>query len=147
MSEDPPGLAARRASDELRDLLQRYARAVDDRDLDLLESLFDPEAIIEGARGTLGRAAWMDTMRAPRAFPVSMHVIGEPLIVLRRGAQPDGATPDGATLDTYAIVYQLGDRAGGQADLTLGLRYLDEVVRRDGRWVFRHRTAQVLWMR
>jgi hypothetical protein len=126
--------------DELRGLMQRYARAADDRDVEALTSLFHPQAEIAGARGTQTLGDWLDTMREPRTFPVSMHVIGEPLIELEAGA-------DRAMLDTYAVVYQLGDVASAQGDLTLGIRYLDEVVRHDGSWVFRRRTARTCWMR
>jgi SnoaL-like protein len=128
--------------DELRALAQRYSRAVDARDLDALAALFDADAVVEGSRGKQSIAEWLDTMRAPRTFPTSMHVLGDPLITLGHGDKPDRAQ-----LDTYAVVYQLGDKDAGQADLTLGIRYLDHVVRHDGRWVIRHRVAQTLWMR
>jgi hypothetical protein len=124
--------------DALRSLVQRYARAADERDVDALVALFHPDATVEGSRGLQSIADWLDIMRAPRTFPVSMHVLGDPLIEL------DGDT---AALDTYAVVYQLGDRDEGQADLTLGIRYLDDVVRHEGRWVVRRRAALTLWMR
>ena len=79
-------------------------------------------------------------MRAPRTFSTSMHLLGDPLIRLVPGA-------DEAVLDTYAVVYQLGDPGSGTGDLTLGIRYLDDVVRLEGRWVVRRRTARTLWMR
>jgi hypothetical protein len=126
--------------EELRALVQRYARAADDRDVDELASLFHPDATVDGTRGSQSIAEWLDTMRAPRTFPASMHFLGDPLIDLDPGA---GA----ARLDTYAVVYQLGDKDAGQADLTLAIRYVDDVVRHDGRWVFRHRVARTLWMR
>jgi hypothetical protein len=127
------------AQEELRVLVQRYARAADERDIDGLTALFDPEATIQGARGAQTVDEWLDTMRAPRTFPTSMHLLGDPLIEL------DG--DDDGLVDTYAVIFQLGDRDAGQSDLTLGLRYLDEVKRRDGRWVIRRRTARTLWMR
>jgi hypothetical protein len=123
-------------AEELRALVQRYARAADDRDIETLASLFHPDAVIDGTRGSQTVDGWLDGMRAPRTFPTSMHVLGDPLIDL--AAQ---------TLDTYAVVYQLGDRAEGQADLTLGIRYLDDVVRHTDRWVIRHRVARTVWMR
>ena len=126
--------------DELRALAQRYGRAADDRDLVALAALFHPDAVIEGARGTQPIGAWLEAMRAPRTFPTSMHFLGDPLVDLEDGA-------DEGTLDTYAVVYQLGDAAAGQTDLTLGIRYLDDVVRFQGRWVVRHRTARALWSR
>ncbi len=128
------------AHDELRALLQRYARAADQRDVAALAELFHPDAQVTGARGVQSREEWLDTMRGPRAFPVSQHLLGEPLIELA----PSG---EEATLDTYAVVYQLGDRDAGGGDLTLGIRYLDDAVRHHGRWVVRRRTAHTLWMR
>jgi hypothetical protein len=126
--------------EELRGLLQRYARAVDERNIEALESLFHPEAEIIGSRGPLGVAEWLDTMRSPRTFPQSMHMIGEPLIDLLDGEEA-------ANLDTYAVVHQLGDPATSQGDLTLGIRYLDGAVINQGRWVFRRRESRTLWMR
>jgi len=126
--------------EELRALLQRYARAVDERDVDTLATLFHPDAAIAGARGVESLAEFLTGMRAPRTFPTSMHVIADPLIVL-------GPGPDEATLDTYAVVYQLSDPASDLGDLTLGIRYQDDAVRHDGSWVIGHRTSQTLWMR
>jgi uncharacterized protein (TIGR02246 family) len=128
------------AHDELRALLQRYARAADDRAVEELADLFHPDAELVGARGTQTLDEWLDTMRGPRAFPSSMHVLGEPLVDRAEGA-------DQASLDTYAVVYQLGDTQAGQGDLTLGIRYVDVAVRHEGRWVIRRRTATTLWMR
>jgi hypothetical protein len=126
--------------EDLRSLLQRYARAVDERDLDILGSLFHPEAEISGAGGGKNLEDWLDTMRGPRVFPHSMHVFSDPLIELDEGDQ-------GAQLDTYAVVYQLSDPTTGQADLTLGIRYLDRAETYRGSWVFRRREARTLWMR
>jgi hypothetical protein len=128
------------AADELRNLVQRYARGADERDVDGLGLLFHPDAVLVGARGTQSLDAWLEAMRAPRTFPSSMHVLGDPLITL-------DASEESGSLDTYAVVYQLGDAAAGQQDLTLGIRYLDDVVRHEGRWVIRRREARTLWTR
>jgi len=125
--------------DDIRAVMQRYARAVDERDIEALASLFHPESQITGTRGVQTRGEWLETMRAPRSFPVSMHVIGEPLI------DDDGSGR--ATADTYAVVYQIGDPSTGQADLTLGMRYLDQLVFEQGHWVFQKRSSSVVWMR
>lgn len=126
--------------DELRALLQRYARAVDGREVDALAALFTGDAVVVGARGDQTIEAWLESMRAPRAFPTSMHVLGDPLIELdvERGT---------AVLDTYAVVYQLGDQAAAQGDLTLGIRYVDDAIDDGGVWRIRRRTATTLWMR
>ncbi len=126
--------------DALRELMQRYSRAADDRDVTALAALFHPDAEITGTRGSQTLEQWLETMRAPRTFPTSMHLISDPLIVLGEGS-------DHATVDTYAVVYQLSDPTSGNGDLTLGIRYIDEVVLHDGSWVVRRRRAQTLWMR
>jgi len=126
--------------EELRSLLQRYARAADDRDIDALEALFHPAAEVTGARGTQTLDEWLTGLRGPRVFATSMHVIADPLITL-------GPGPEEAVVDAYAVVHQLSDPASETADLTLGIRYLDDVVRHEGRWVILRRTARTLWMR
>ena len=127
------------AHDELRTLVQRYARAADERDIDALRSLFHADATIQGTRGAQTVEEWLDAMRQPSPFSAGMHLLADPLIEL------DG--DDAALLDTYAVVFQIGDRDAGQSDLTLGIRYLDEAARDGDRWVIRRRTARTLWMR
>jgi hypothetical protein len=126
--------------EELRALLQRYARAVDDRDIDALAALFHPAAVIIGSGGSQVLDEWLAAMRAPRVFPQSMHVIADPLIGLGEG----GASAD---LDSYAVVFQLSDPTSGAPDLTLGIRYLDHAVVEKGTWVFMRREATTKWTR
>jgi hypothetical protein len=124
----------------LRALLQRYARAADERDGDALAALFHPDAAVIGSSGSLTKDEWLATMRAPRVFPQSMHLIADPLIDL-------GDEGDSADLDSYAVVFQLSDPETGGADLTLGIRYQDHAVLHQGSWVFQRRRATTLWMR
>ena len=105
-----------------------------------MAALFHPDATVTGARGSQTLDEWLDTMRGPRAFPTSMHVLGDPLITVDAGGT-------GAVLDTYAVVYQLGDPAAGQGDLTLGINYVDDVVLADGRWAIARRRSVTVWMR
>ena len=126
--------------DAFRDLAQRYARGADERDVDALTALFHPDAVINGTRGRQTRDEWVDTMRGPSPFKASMHLLGEPLA--------DHAEGDNeARLDTYAVVYMTGDPDAGTNDMTLGMRYVDQVVRNDGRWVILHRDVTTVWMR
>jgi hypothetical protein len=120
--------------------MQRYSRAADDRDVVALAALFHPDAEITGARGTQSLEQWLDTMRGPRTFPSSMHMMGDPLIDVEDGGGE-------GTVDTYAVVYQLSEPGPGNKDLTLGIRYLDRAVVHQGQWVIRSRQARTLWMR
>ncbi len=127
--------------EQLRCLPQRYARAVDQRDDDALAELFDPGGTIEGVGGTVPVPEWLATRRAaPPAFDASMHMLGDPLIDLAVGA-------DVAAMDTYAVVHQINARNETGGDLTLGMRYLDEVRRHGDLWRIHHRVASMTWMR
>jgi hypothetical protein len=125
----------------LRRLPQRYARAIDARDIDAVAALFDIAGEIDGARGSATVPEWLAGLRnAPRVFEASMHVLGEPLIDLDPGA-------DEGRMDTYAVVYQLRAPDAPEGDMVVGVRYLDDVARRDGEWVIRRRVARSLWTR
>jgi hypothetical protein len=133
-------LAWLRDLEALRRLPQRYARAIDGRDIDAVAALFDPTGAVDGVRGSAPVPEYLDGLRAGSAFTTSMHVLGEALVDLEPGA-------DVARLDTYAVVYQIGRTDDPDASMTLGIRYLDEVVRAADGWRIRHRTAQMLWNR
>jgi hypothetical protein len=141
MSADDSTTAWLRDLEALRRLGQEYARAIDGRDHDAVAALFDPAGTVDGVRGSASVPEYLEGMRsAPQAFTASQHVLGEPLIDLEPGA-------DTATLDTYAVVYQMGRVDDPDADMVLGMRYVDDVVRRDGRWLIHHRVASALWVR
>jgi hypothetical protein len=133
-------LAWLRDLEALRRLPQRYARAIDSRDIDAVAALFDPAGAVDGVRGSAAVPEYLEGLRAGPAFTTSMHVLGEALVDLEPGA-------DVAHLDTYAVVYQIGRADDPDASMTLGLRYLDEVVRAAEGWRIRHRRAQMLWNR
>ena len=125
----------------IRSLPQRYARAVDAKDIDTVGTLFHPEAQVEGLRGAAPIGPYLDGMRnAPAVFAGSMHVLGDPLVTFTAGA-------DEASTDTYAVVYQLREAGAPEGDLTLGMRYFDQLVRHDGAWVIVHRRTATIWMR
>ncbi len=130
----------------IRRLAQLYARAVDARDYDALEPLFFADGVVIGARGKQVAAEYIATARGtPASFASSMHVLADPLIDLEPTHQ-SGATSDPrrARSDTYAVVYQIG-AADGTGDMTLGLRYLDELEHDGTDWRIRHRTARIVW--
>jgi hypothetical protein len=125
----------------LRAFPQRYARAVDERDHDALVALFDPDGSVDGTRGLQPVPDYLESMRAmPRSFESSMHLLADPLVDLEPGA-------DTARVDAYAVVFQTGPTSGEGRDLTLGMRYVDDMVRRDGAWCIYQRVARMLWMR
>ena len=124
--------------ESVRRFPQRYARAVDQRDHDALAALFDPDGSIDGTFGLESVADYLEGMRTRLGSTgTSMHLLGDPLVDLAPGA-------DAARLDTYAVVYQIPD---GSDPFTLGMRYLDDLVRLDGEWRIHHRKTERVWMR
>jgi len=124
----------------LRQLPQRYARAIDARDIDAVAQLFDPDGSVDGLRGQAAVPAYLDGLRAMPQTGSTMHVLGDPLIELDEGAGE-------AHLDTYAIVYQLRPAESPEPDGMLGMRYLDDVVRVGAAWLIHHRRSVLLWSR
>jgi len=125
----------------LRQFPQRYARAVDERNHDALAALFDPDGEVDGTFGQQPVPDYLETMGLrPDTGGTSMHVLADPLIDL----QPGGAT---ARMDTYAVVYQVPAPDSDAEPRTLGMRYVDELVRRDGQWRIHRRVARMLFMK
>ena len=130
-----------RHREELRAMPQRYARAIDARDIDEVAALFDPDGTVDGARGATSVVDYIAMLRAsPPAFSTTMHVLGDPLITLDVGDTV-------AKLDTYAVVHQLDHADGTRDDTMLGIHYVDDVVRQGERWLISHRQARILWQR
>src|SRR5690349_8476825 len=115
-----PDLAWLRDIEHLRALPQRYSRAIDARDIDAVAALFHPEGSVDGARGLLSVADYINNLRTTASpFASSMHVLGEPLIDLLPNS-------DAGRMDIYAVVYQLRPADSTEDDLMLGIRYVDD---------------------
>lgn len=129
-------------------LLYRYARALDRLDMDLLESLFWPDAVIELGNIYCGNPAgfvvvardFMGSMAATR------HVIGNMMV------EPRGHT---AAFEAYVDAWHRIETPDGARILTVAARYIGEAAQRDGVWrLSRHaevmdwgeeRPADVAW--
>ena len=126
-----PDLARRvarlEAREEIRDLVARYALALDMRDLDALCGLF-PEDVRVG-RGQSGRAAlkaWFDaTLR--NQFTGTAHVTGNHLIELVGEDRARG------------VVYSRNEHETGERWIFMTMIYVDDYERIGARWYFRRR--------
>lgn len=123
----------------IHDLLMRYARGVDRRDLDLVAACFAPEARYEGALGVGGIDLALAALRVRmQRYRTTMHLLANQLIEL---------AGDRAHCETYALVYhRLVDDAEVE-DFVVGVRYLDDVARHGDGWWIVHRTAVLEWQR
>src|SRR5262245_26778979 len=119
----------------IQDVLHRYARGVDRKDLALVASCFTPDAAYEGAlaHGTVQDAlARLEARLA--VWEATMHVMSNQLIDL---------AGDEAHGETYTVAYH----RGASGELVVGVRYLDDLVRRDGRWLIHRRVVALDWQR
>lgn len=124
---------------EIRELLLRYAHAVDRRDLELVASCFTADATYDG---TLGHGGIADALAALRErmgrYDSTMHLIGNHFIEL------DGDT---ASSETYTIAYHRFAGNDGPNVLSVAVRYLDQLVRTSAGWRIRARVVRPEWQR
>jgi uncharacterized protein (TIGR02246 family) len=129
---------------EIRELVERSVRAIDDQDASALADLFEDDGVLQLA-GTVfaGRDA-LEAMFAGRSStpawtepgrllvqPGGMHLTGNSVIAV---------TGDAATAETDMVTLVRG--ADGRAKITLLARYRDRLRRgSDGRWRLSSRTG------
>jgi len=113
--------------EEIRQLVARYALALDMRDLDALCGLFPEDVQVgRGRRGRPALKAWFDeTLRSQ--FTGTAHVTGNHVIELRG---PDRAA---------GVVYSRNEHETGDQWIQMTMVYVDDYERLAGRWYFRRR--------
>jgi hypothetical protein len=120
---------------QLRQLAERYARAIDRRDGALLLSLYHPDAIDE--HGTVFEGSPADYVAAQPelmdGFEVTAHYI------LNSHYAVAGDEAEG---ELYFVAYHR-TRAGAPEEIVVGGRYLDRYQRRGGVWKFQYR--RLVW--
>lgn len=133
--------AVRRLADRaaIQDVMLRYARGVDRKDLDLVASCFLPDAAYEGAlaHGTITEA--LARLRTSMArYESTMHFVGNQLIEI---------SGDSAQSETYAVAYHRLTEGNVTQLFAVGVRYLDELVRAGEQWRIRRRVVKTEWQR
>jgi hypothetical protein len=128
---------------QIRDLMARYARSIDRMDWVLLRSCYHPEAMDDhGAfRGSVEEfIAFLDSDQVLLGFECTMHTMTNQNVDL---------AGDRAHCETYCVAYHRStDRhPWGRADVTVGLRYVDELERRAGQWRILDRVVVHEWAR
>jgi uncharacterized protein (TIGR02246 family) len=129
---------------EIRELIERSVRHVDDQDAAAFAELFEDDGVLqlagtvfagqEALRAMFGGGASGPAWTEPRGLllqPGSMHLTGNPVI------EVDG---DVATAETDMVTLVRGD--DGRSKITLLARYRDRLRRgTDGTWRLRSRTG------
>jgi hypothetical protein len=126
---------------EIAQLVQRYGKALDDKNYALLDSVFTPDAVTNYELGELGNRTTYAQMRTlferfNVVFSFTSHLLSAPLVEL------DGDT---ATAETRLIATHGLERVSGEksAWFVVGF-YRDSLVRTADGWRIRERLFQGL---
>ena len=138
-----PILQELRDRQQLRDLMAAYFHAVDRHDWALMEKLFSPDATFDYNHGQITK----DNAQQIIAFISGTRHAGSTFHMM--GNQMAEITGETAKVETYAIGNNLHPATTGRPARhdSQGLRYLDDMVREQGRWVIKTRRMLVDWER
>ena len=127
---------------EIRDVLMRYCRGVDRCDMELLRSVYHPDAIDE--HGLFNGSATefcefvIQHLKEPTQLVHSTNICNS--LVEIEG--------DKAHVESYYVAYIYSKGDDGQFyDTTVGGRYVDRFEKRDDVWKIAHRVVVMDWNR
>jgi len=130
----------------IRELIDAYAYCADRRDAKGQMALFTEDTLFlvfmdataaEPTQELHGRESLAPVFDDLNQYVATMHFNGQSTIVL------DG---DRATGESYCLAHHLKAGQGGQRTMMIAsIRYLDELVKQDGQWLFAERRLMVNW--
>jgi len=129
---------------DLRELTERYARAVDRRRPGDVAALFSPEGVLRiehpGRAPTelRGRAAIERALDRLDSYRVTTHVLAQQIV------DELDARAGRAAAETYCMAHHIRD-GPPPYDHLMAVRYLDRFERGEGRWLFAERHLVVDW--
>jgi hypothetical protein len=123
----------------VRQLAPLYAFGIDQRDEDMVRSVFTDDAFIHGILGDEAASLYIPKLIAGvSAYQATMHNITNQYEVLT------GSTGE---VWSYAVAIHLELPGNGRADMAMGVHYRDRVVRTTLGWAIAERTTEKLWTR
>jgi ketosteroid isomerase-like protein len=130
----------------LRELSDRYARAVDRRDVESFAELFtydaelsvhQPAEAVAPSRARRGRGELAEIPRVIGRYRKTFHFLGNALYEVGDNS---------ATGEVYCVAHHLIDEPGVLTAHVMLIRYLDDYQRHDdGRWKISRRRVLVDW--
>lgn len=120
------------STERIRQLVSRYAVALDGRDIDAMAALFVEDVrTADGGHGREALARWLDGVMRP--FTVTFHPVGTHVI--------DFQDADHAT----GTVYCRPEHKVGHEWIVMPLQYWDRYERQGGEWYFRSRSPHAYY--
>ena len=141
-------LSPREAADRLaiRELIDAYADCADRRDAKGQMALFTPDARFlvfydptspEPTQALHGREALAPVFDDLNRYVATMHFNGQSTVAL------DG---NRATGESYCLAHHVSVGEDGRRTMMIAsIRYLDDLVKREGEWLFAERRLMVNW--
>jgi len=124
---------------QIHDVVLRYCRGIDRLDFDLVRSAYHRDAIDHhtGFDGTVDEyLAWVEPRLRARTGG-TMHIVANHLVDL---------LGDTAISESYGTSVHWGEPADSRrANFTTGVRFVDHMAYRDGRWAIAERWAVREW--
>jgi hypothetical protein len=123
----------------IHEVLLRYCRGVDRRDEELLHSVYHADAVHEyGEYAMNGREFAELIVDSIGRFASTSHFL------TNVSTEVHG---DVAHSESYVLACHRKEESGEKSDLTLALRYVDRLERREGVWGIVHRVTLHDWSR
>lgn len=140
-SDQERAIARLLAKDAVSDAIIRFARGADTADLELIRSVYWPEATDDHGNFSGNAMEFAEhAMAVLKRFRKVMHFITNITISFPSDGQAD------AQSYFYAYHEHLGEPGGGQTMVTLvGGRYLDRFEERKGEWRILRRVVTMDW--
>ena len=121
----------------LQQLCRVYALGIDSRDLDLVRSVFAPDAQVAGMQGAAAAGDYLPKIYAgAAAYSATQHNMTNQYVQLRG---------DEATVWSYAVCYHIEEPGNGREDLIVAVQYRDDCRRFPGGWLITAREAVPQW--
>ncbi len=142
---DAETLAWVRDRELVRDLPQRYAHGIDTNDWQKVASVFHSDCQVEGTLRTAAIRPYLEALEpGVKAYEATLHFMGNQYVDLALAGDPDRAR-----VETYAVAYHLEAEDSPHADLVMGVRYCDTLVRVPelADWRILHRRVIKQWHR
>jgi ketosteroid isomerase-like protein len=122
----------------IREIVYKYCRAVDRRDIAACRELYHPDAVDDHGSYYQGSAA---------GYLNALPALMAPVVVMQHHITTINIMIDGdyAESEAYGLAIHQIRGEKGLADLVVGTRFLDKFQRRQGEWKIAHRTHALDW--